>query len=350
MTDLRCPNCFMCYEEYGPCLTCGHELKPANELLPKRPIWRALIGPISVAIVAAVAWQLAGGPTWHWIAILSAGAVFLLVTSAVKAGVSDLRARHFLGFGYIVLSVACWIGVGYFFPINQVQLQSELFTDQCPIEGPIRVAYNGTLLSPISPDGKTFRFRGRVDKGQISVESLGPDGWVARPHSCYDGKLTVKEIPTTNLHIDNRRNGAATLKCGLLSLDIAAGFTGRIRIPSPANQTQLFIDGKEAGMIADGNCAIDVSGSHSYVLREIVYVSGLTQAMMRLDQFHRIENPLVPKPEQPDIPKTNPPMACAGQHTYQLPKKIDYFLTPHPNWVETYFENSTIRTEFVDAD
>lgn len=318
---------------------------PAGINRLERRLWRAAIGLVSLPIIAGASWYLAGSQVWHWIAILSVVALLLLVISAANTGISALRIRHFVAFSYFVLSVACWIVIGYLFPVTKFNIAPDKSQDGTLF----RVANHGTFLFPTDPEGNTYQFRGRIGNDHLTVESLTPDGWVVRDFSIYGRELELKALPTTNLYIDNRRHGAAKMMCGALPLDVAAEFIGCIRIPSPKHTVQCFVDGEEVGSMDEGSYVIDISGAHSYVLNEVVYASKMFQAMSNLDHILQDQSDSNAQGTDPLIPMPNSAIHYAGQYVYRLPKEIDFFLTPHTKELETYYEDSVVKTEFVDA-
>src|SRR5262249_40394399 len=72
-----------------------------------------------------VAWSLAGNAVWGYSAGIAA-VILIILTLAGFRVLDDLRVRHFLLYGYLVL---CWVGwfvVGFCWPITEVRVTGGL--------------------------------------------------------------------------------------------------------------------------------------------------------------------------------------------------------------------------------
>lgn len=348
----RCLQCGLpISEDRSDCLLCAGKFQNADRAPRKSQFGHWLAGlAVLVAVVIVSRCMDASETSFRMslLVILVAAGVFISNSIGALISGAALRAKHFTRFGFFVLAVVCWFGAGRFFRNMELNVTQSYSADNCPIDGAVRVTCDGKPLPSAGGDVKKFRVRGRVNEDQLTVESFGPDGWVARPFRKYGDELNLEQIPTTNLYIDNRGHGATNLKCGALSLDIPAGFQGRKRILTPRERANLLIDGKEVGSFAAGDYVVDVSGTHSYDLREIIYVSGMVNSRIQLNQLAGM---LPGHPQAlPDLPIPNLPVRYNARHIHRVPKSIDYFLTGHPDRIKVYFDESTIRTEWVDAE
>jgi hypothetical protein len=304
----------------------------------KRLGW-VVLGVSVPAALAAVSWFLGGNKVWLCETVLSAGVLVALVVAASLKPLEQVRARDWLLLGWLGLGWACWAGVGYFLPLTTVAIKPEPHEP----DGPTRVSYAGVPRASSDPASKSsFRIRGRFSPDLLKVETLGPHGWELRTFRASDSDVSLDSVETTWLYVDNRGHGATRLECGKLGLDVAAGAAERRRVlASPwAGRAAVRIDGKEVGTLGDRPVLIDVLGTRSYRLREVVYGSGLLQAMQAL------QGGLV-EPGAPDS-------LYEQKHVHELPGEVDYFLEEAPKEIKvTTFAVPALREtrrELREAD
>jgi hypothetical protein len=282
-----------------------------------------VLGCSVAAALAAVSWFLGGNTVWLVETVLSAGVLVVLVVLASLKPLEQARARDWFLLGWLVLGWACWAGVGYFLPLSTVTIKP----DSDEPAGPTRITYDQNPVATLDPlPTYSFRFRGRFHPDLLTLQTLGPQGWQARTFRAYDDNdVRLESVPTTSLYIDNRGHGATRLECGKLGLDVAAGAAVRRRVlASPwGGEVAVRVDGKEVGTLGDKPVLVDVLGTRSYRLREVVYGAGLLEALQAVGEMHGH----FPEPAAPDT-------VYEHKHVHQLPGPVDFFLEAAPQKIE----------------
>jgi hypothetical protein len=281
------------------------------------PRGKLLLGLLPVAL-AAGGWFLGGGVAWMLIALGSAGLLGLIALRYLPS-IDFLGRRHFLTFGYLVLCWAAWVGVGYFLPLTTVKVRGDLIHGmKKEPDCPLRVSYGGAVLADLERGRECkIQFRGRFNRDRLTIQTLGPEGWIERSFRDYGNEVALEEIPTVSLYVDNRKHGAVELGCGQLRWAIAADKHQALRVPAGV-PCSLTLDGKEVGVLeGKENALVDTRGTRSYRLRKIVY-GGI---------INRLARP------GPDL-LANWPITLEGKHVHSLPAAIDYFLEPAPKEIK----------------
>jgi hypothetical protein len=312
---------------------------PRRPLLRDRRLW--LIAPLPPLAAAVASWFLAGSEAWVWVSLggmCLLGLVGLGMLRAVVVAGDAGFVRGLALFGYLLLVGAAWAVVGHSFPPTTVTIKPD---ERTPVV-PVRYVYKGELLGESErPFEYVLAFRGRFDRASLRVEASGPDGWVRLPFTSYGhtGRVTatLESIPTVELYVDNRNNGAARLECGEMVLDVPAGATQRRVVPVPSHAVAVRLGGLEIGTLKDEHLLIDVLGTREYVLREKQY----RDAFGMLLQGAEPKVPLVRR--------------IGGGRLHRLPRRLDYFLEAAPDkvTVKTYgfaLGAQAERYELLDAD
>jgi hypothetical protein len=265
-----------------------------------------------------VSWSLAGNALWGWSA--AAGAILLIIlTLAGFRALDELRARHFLLYGSLVLCWVGWVVVGFCWPITEVRVKGDL--DHLPEDEPncrLRVSYEGQVRAEFDRFREcSFRFRGRFRPEQLRVEMLTPEGWVTRKFEDFGDEARLDKVPVTRLYVDNRNNGPVKLVCGAWQVAVEAGGRAVIRLPAaPKGVRRLTINGKEAGPLEGEDVLVDTLGRRSYRHRTLFYGDALHH--LGADPFR---DPLAQSQEE---------LTFGPGHVHRLPGKIDYFLEMAP--------------------
>jgi hypothetical protein len=292
--------------------------------------------------LGALSWCLGGNTAWGVVAGFTGLLLFFFGIGMLKH-LAEMTGRDFVVCCYIGLCWLSWWGVGHYCPVTTMTVKPT--ADGAGLQS--RIRYDGRLLPSFDrSEGFSFQFRGRLQPELVKVETLGPQGWVeGRPENVwtYSGEVVLGKVPTTFVYIDNKGHDAVELAYGEARIRVAAGARERRAVVAPplGSHFRLTLDGKEVGMLDGDRVLIDVTGSRSYRLQEVVYTSGFNPAWMNPNYV-------------PDR-RSTPDVFFALGHVHKLPREVDYFLTPHPPeiTVETFqghgFMEAT-RTELVEVE
>ncbi len=295
---------------------------PEPTKLGRGALYALVAAPVVLAIVS---WVLCGRghDAWDWVTGFVILVLGVAVVKAVEIGVTDRTWRFSaLVVGYMLLCGGAWFGVGGLLPLTVVSVKENDAENEpaCPL----RVSYDGVVRY----EGEQwrefgFQMRGRLHSDLLKVETLAPQGWVARSFGTDGGRITLGKIPSVIVYLDNRNHKETRLACGKLAFAVAANKKELIRIPAapPGDSYPLALDGKEIGTFGGENVLVDALGTRSYRLRTVTYGGAFEQLMARLPR-----------------PNTESPPAVVSfneKHVHTLPGKVDYFLEPAPEQITT---------------
>jgi hypothetical protein len=265
----------------------------------------------ALTIAAGVgSWFVGGDTLWkvgNWVFGIAIVILLVLIRTRRRQRVDD-----WLIFAGIGSAMVVWIAIGFWFPLTTVKIDPENIGSRS------RVTYNGKLMIEWpSNEPASFTMRGPLNRAKMKIETLGPTGWFPRKYTAAsDNSVGLGEVETATLFIDNRDHAAVTLSYGELEFQVAANKAEKRTVLASrfGEAVSLRIDGKEAGSLDHTTVLIDILGTRSYRLREVVYGG----EMQRLGVFGDRNQP------EPRV------SVLSGQHVYRLPMPPDYFLEHAP--------------------